>query len=308
MISSTRRQVAVAAVGVLFVAAAVTGAVIALLDDLSSVRGSLDDVSVPFALAALVLALASVVMLAARWGAALGALGAPSPRGDVARWFMTGQVGKYVPGGVWHVVGQGELARRAGVERRVAYSSVLLGTAALLGGATVVVLTGMVVGADVSVPWWVLVVGLLAASIAVLPPVRRRLVSQIADGTGEQGLDVVRVARLAIGSVPVWLVIGASTWCVAESLGASVDARTIVVGTVASWLVGIVTIPAPGGIGAREAVLVAVLDGPLGTATATLVAVVARLVFVVADLVCFAAARRVLSVAARRAASSTASD
>lgn len=307
MTTAGRRRVAAATLGALFVAAAIVGAVYALLRDLSSVRESLRGISVPFVVAAVALAIVSVVMLAERWRAAMAVLGTCPPKADVRRWFMTGQIGKYVPGGVWHVVGQGELARRSGVERRVAYSSVLLGTAALLGGATMIVVAGRLIGADVSVPWWVTAIGSLAVLAALLPPVRRQLVARLDDGSGTTRLTIGGLAALAAGSIPVWLVIGASTWCVARALGASVDARTMVVGAVASWLVGIATIPAPGGIGAREAVLVALLDGSMGTATATLVALVARLVFVAADLVCFAAARRGVSGAARRAASSTAS-
>lgn len=307
MTSSARRRIAAAVVGTLFVVAAVTGAVYALLRDLSTVRSSLRSISVPYALAAAALAVASVAMLAERWRATLTALGANASRAEVRRWFMAGQIGKYVPGGVWHVVGQGELARRSGIDRRVAYSSVLLSTAALLGGATVIVIGGRAIGADVSVPWWVIAVGLLAGAVALVPPVRSRLVARLDDGSAGTRLTAARLAALTVGSVPVWLVIGVSTWCVAEALGAPVDARTVVVGAVASWLVGIATIPAPGGIGAREAVLVALLDGTLGTATATLVALVSRLVFVAADVACFVVARRGVSVAARRAASSTAS-
>lgn len=303
---SARRRYAAATVGVLFVVAAVAGAVYALLRDLSVVRSSLRSISVPYAVAALALAVVSVAMLAERWRAALDLLGARRPMSDVGRWFMTGQVGKYVPGGVWHVVGQGELARRAGIERRIAYGSVLLSTAALLGGATLVVLGGRLIGADVTVPWWVVAMGLLAVLVALVPPVRTRLAGRFGERSGQ--LAARPLAAITLGSIPVWLVIGVSTWCVAEALGASVDARTMVVGAVASWLVGIATIPAPGGIGAREAVLVALLDGSLGTATATLVALSARLVFVTADVVCFVAARRGVSGAARRAASSTASD
>jgi uncharacterized membrane protein YbhN (UPF0104 family) len=305
--ASPRRRIAVAAVGSLFVVVAVAGAVYALLRDLSAVRGSLRSISVPYALAAVALAVVSVAMLAERWRATLITLGTHASRSDVRRWFMAGQIGKYVPGGVWHVVGQGELARRAGVDRRVAYSSVLLSTAALLGGATLMVIGGRVIGAGVAVPWWVIAVGLLAVVMALVPPVRNRLVARLDDSSAGARLTPGRLAALTAGSIPVWLVIGASTWCVAAALDARVDARTLVVGAVASWLVGIATIPAPGGIGAREAVLVALLDGALGTATATLVALVSRLVFVVADVGCFVVARRGVSVAARRAASSTAS-
>jgi uncharacterized membrane protein YbhN (UPF0104 family) len=64
--------------------------------------------------------------------------------------------------------------------------------------------------------------------------------------------------------------------------------------SIASWLVGIVTLPAPGGIGVREAVFAAGLTGGTGgvsSAAAALVALMARLVFVVADVILFLVAR-----------------
>jgi hypothetical protein len=49
----------------------------------------------------------------------------------VIAWYYSGEIGKYVPGGVWPVVGRGELARRGGVPAGRAYSGVVLSLAAL---------------------------------------------------------------------------------------------------------------------------------------------------------------------------------
>ena len=46
-------------------------------------------------------------------------------------WYFVGEIGKYVPGGIWPVVGRAELARRGGHPRSGAYASVALSLGAL---------------------------------------------------------------------------------------------------------------------------------------------------------------------------------
>jgi uncharacterized membrane protein YbhN (UPF0104 family) len=61
-----------------------------------------------------------------------------------------------------------------------------------------------------------------------------------------------------------------------------------------AWIVGFVAIYAPGGIGVREAVLVALLRGRLGSADALVLAVTSRLVLAVVDVVAAAAGAVIL--------------
>src|SRR5690606_7667192 len=60
------------------------------------------------------------------WRAALRTLGARLGVLSSLRGYFVGQLGKYVPGGVWVIMGRGEWARAEGVGGPVAYSSVLL--------------------------------------------------------------------------------------------------------------------------------------------------------------------------------------
>ncbi len=52
----------------------------------------------------------------------------------------------------------------------------------------------------------------------------------------------------------------------------------------AAWVVGLIAIYAPGGLGVREAMLVAILRSRIGSADAVLVAVASRAVFTLVDL------------------------
>lgn len=283
----TRRRLSVA-LAVVIVAAAAAGLARTLSRHWPEVQRAVRDANWGLLVASLLVAALAVACIAQRWHATLHALGATVPLGDATRWFMTGQMGKYAPGGVWHLVGQGELATRGGVPRRAAYASVILSTVVLVSAAAVVVAGGAVLpGTDT--PWWAVGFGAGITAVILEPHLRRLLLAKA--GVDDSGLGVRRLLGLVTGSLPAWFLVGLATWLVARAFSPSVSLGTIVVAGVASWLVGIVTLPAPGGIGVREAVLTAALRDDLGSGTAALVALTARMVFLAADVGWFVAAR-----------------
>ncbi len=290
--SAAKRNLSIAAAALILVAA-VYGLVHAFTSNWDEVRDALQHANWWLLALAIVVAVLAVALIGDRWHATLEALGAPSHRGRSLRWFFTGQIGKYAPGGVWHVVGQGELARRGGIPRRTAYASVMICTVVLVGAAALTVAVGAAIPRQAATPWWA--VGLGAGIVAALfePHVRRRILR--AAGISDPGaLPTATLARLVVGSVPAWLAIGVASALVSKALRQEVPFARVVLSSIASWLVGIVTLPAPGGIGVREAVFAAGLKGGTGgisSAAAALVALMARLVFVVADVVLFFVAR-----------------
>ena len=75
-------------------------------------------------LVAVVLAGLAMTSIGVVWGRVLHQLGVAVKATRVVSWYFVGELGKYLPGGVWPVVGRGELARRGGGT----------GAAALCGG------------------------------------------------------------------------------------------------------------------------------------------------------------------------------
>ncbi len=289
---AAKRNLSIAAAAIILVAA-VYGLVRAFTSNWDEVRDALRNANWWLLALSILVAIISVAMIGDRWHATLEALGSPSRRGRSLRWFFTGQIGKYAPGGVWHVVGQGELARRGGIPRRTAYASVMICTVILVGAAALTVAVGAAIPRQADTPWWA--VGLGAGIVAALfvPQLRRRLL-RVAGVTDTSALPAATLARLILGSVPAWVAIGVASALVSEALRQDVAFGRVVLASIASWLVGIVTLPAPGGIGVREAVFAAGLTGGTGAisaAAAALVALMARLVFVVADVVLFFVAR-----------------
>src|SRR3954462_1069432 len=89
-----------------------------------------------------VLAFCGMSAVAVAWRWVVNVLGGRVSLREVFRWYFPGELGKYVPGGIWPVVGRAELAVRGGVRRSIAYASVALslGAAYLAAIAVVVVM------------------------------------------------------------------------------------------------------------------------------------------------------------------------
>jgi uncharacterized membrane protein YbhN (UPF0104 family) len=224
------------------------------------------------------------------WRAIIAALGEHHSLGNTLRWYFPGQLGKYVPGGIWPVVGRGELAVKGGVSRTVAYASVALSLAltylAAALTALVFLVASVVLGDDAGGALWVLLV--LPLGLACLhPAVLTRLVA-----TAERVLsrevavevpDYRTTLRLVLVHVPAWVLIGLATWLVALAFTPDPPVAQVLFAGVLSWIVGFVVVPVPGGIGVREAAFAAAAVS-LSDDVAATVAIVSRLCFITADL------------------------
>lgn len=250
---------------------------------------ALQDAQPWWLLAAFALGAAAMLGIALVWHRALEiTAGAPGLR-ESLRWYFVGELGKYVPGGVWAVVGRAEMAARAGRSRSHAYGSVLLALAAtyLCGiGLTV----GLLIGdaPDLLGPLQVMgLVGLLVAgALALHPRVLRRVLSLASRGAMDSAEVVIPSWRGALGLVvanlPSWLCMGLATWCVARGLGLTPPILEIMLATSLSWVLGFLVVPAPGGLGVREAAFV-LASVSLSGGSAAAIAVVARGVFILVD-------------------------
>lgn len=265
-----------------------------LVDDRAAVADALSgphSATPALLLAALATGLVAMTGIGLAWHSLLRGSGAHLSRRRALRSYFVGQLGKYVPGGAWAVIGRGEWARREGVPGPAAYNSVVLSmvsayTAAAFVVAASVPASGLSDG-DAG-PYWLVVllvpVGLLAmhprAVEAVLVVLRRVTGRPLVLAAPPWRTTVL----LAVRQVPSWLAIGAVNVLVAVGLGFSPDVLDVISATAVSWIVGFLAIGVPGGIGVREVVFVAVAAS-LSAGPAAAVALIARLVFVAVDLI-----------------------
>ncbi len=217
---------------------------------------------------AFALAVAGTAAAAAIWLAILEALGART------RWrwitlFFQSQLGKYIPGSVWQYAGRASAAHAHGVPvKPVGVSLPVEFTASgLAAGSMAAFFLGWWGGACVG-----------AGALLVLACARR----------AGSGRPVVRAAvRATLLYLPVWLVFGASFWLVAHGLVqvSPADLGFYTGAFAVAWLAGLLAVYAPGGLGVREAVLVALLSSRIGAADALVVAAGSRLSMLLADVV-----------------------
>jgi uncharacterized membrane protein YbhN (UPF0104 family) len=260
----------------------------AIVSEWSVVRSSVVHAQPAWLVAGFACAAFAMVSVALPWRAALALVGATVDRTATMASYFVGEVGKYVPGGIWPVVGRAELVRRGGVSRAPSYASVALSLGALyLAGMLVVALLVPVrfVGDRGAGALWVLV--LLPVGVLALHPRPLGWALAVAERAAGRTLSV-RVPPwfaslgLLVRYVPSWLLVGTATWCVARAFDSNVGWMAVAPAAVLSWVVGFVALPVPGGVGVREAVFVA-LVGTLPGGVAATVAVTARLCFVLVD-------------------------
>jgi uncharacterized membrane protein YbhN (UPF0104 family) len=240
------------------------------------------------------------------WRALLADLGSPLPLPAAIRVMFIGQLGKYVPGAVWAVAAQVELARDYQVPRRRS------ATASLVGMATTLVVG--LVAAGVMLPltstsavrhyWWVLAITPLA--VACLYPKFIKFGLDLVLKTVhrpplEKSISVRGMARALAWTALGWLFYGAHAWLlISEFAGHGGHVLALSLGAYAlAWSVGFLIIFVPGGIGAREVALIAVLAPVMSSASALVVALASRVVMTIGDLV-WAGAGLVIGRAQRR--------
>lgn len=270
------------------------------------VRAALADLGPLPVLGALVAALLAIVAAMRVWRALLAALGSPLPSRVAARIVFVGQLGKYLPGSIWPVVAQMELASAHQVpRRRSATASVLALLVSLLGGLlTALVTLPFVAGLAGPYRWALVAVPVLLVCLhpRVLNPVLDRLLRLVRRPPLEHPLTGRAVATALAWSFASWLLYGTQLWLLTMPLG-GVDGRVAVLavgGFAFAWSIGFLVIPAPAGAGIREIVLVAVLSTVLTVGAATAVALVSRALLTIGDLL----AAGIAAWSGRRAAGS----
>lgn len=255
----------------------------------SDVRDDLTDANPAWLLASVPLATAAMVWIAVSWSNVMRVLGATPSRQRTVAWFFAGEIGKYVPGGVWAVLGRGEFARRGGIAADKAYPSVALSLAThyMAGLALATVLLPLDVANQAESPaalalLVLLPVGLVALHPKVLEPAR----NQVVRFTGKGGDIAIPPWRSTLGLVaryvPGWLLIWAATWCVARALMPAPSLLRVGIATMLAWTAGLVAVPVPAGAGVREVVFVAASGMAAGPAAT--VAIGSRLIFSMVDI------------------------
>lgn len=292
-----------------FVVVALAGAVYAIASDWGPIVAALHRLPVGNALLAVAVNVVYLGCTWASWRAVLTDLGSRLPVRASFEVFFLSQIGKYVPGGVWHMVAVSELGLDRQVPRRRSLSAIAVATVVAIATALVAAVPLLVLsGRSIAAHGW-LWLSLPVALAFLAPAVLNRLLALAMRLLRREPLEhpmTTRGTAAAAGwALLGWCVVGFQVWLVGLGLGLGRSSLVQVIGAYAiAWVAGFVVVVAPAGLGPRELVLGVLLAGALPAGSAVVLVIVTRLVQTVVDVAMAAAGyvlgRRAPAPATRR--------
>lgn len=222
----------------------------------------------------------------------LQAMGATIRLRDAFALNFLSNLGKYLPGGVWPIMGRYALASRFGVSAEHAVMSTVFENLLSVVAATIVVVVsvGPLATEAMDVPPSILVLLVIGILVCLHPAVFGRL-SRLAlrllkSEVREVSLPVTAILRVVIHYALTWCLGGIAFAVFVGSITSTEPASiSLYIGAFAAASVGgLLVLFAPGGIGVREAILAGVLAPSYSLAVAVAVGVAARLWSTVIEL------------------------
>ena len=243
-------------------------------------------------LLALLVRFVQMLLNATIWWRALALAGAAIPYRLGLSLYLRTQIARYLPGGVWDVVGRFVLGQEAGVNKRSMAASIGLEMGLQILSGSVFLLLALALGQDLDSQryLWMGAFVAVATLIVLSPPIFTFLVNG--------GLKLLRkpplTMRLTYHSLVLLFLarllshamvgLGFYLFTMGLTLTPLSHAPILISSYVGSWLVGYLAVLAPMGIGVREGALVLLLGGKLPFAVITASAVGYRVLIAIRDL------------------------
>jgi uncharacterized membrane protein YbhN (UPF0104 family) len=273
-----------------FIAAVLAGAGYYVAEEWHDIHRSLDQIGIWASLASLAFVLCALLATMWVWRTLLAGLGSPLSFRVASRVLFIGQLGKYLPGSVWPVLAQMELATEHNVPRvRTAAASVINMGVTVLAGLLAALVTLPFTG-GLTQYWWAFLVAVPLVA-CLYPPVLNwllRIAFKILRRPPlEQELSAKSILTAIGWSLVCWVFFGLQIWVLMVKTGAHpLSALPLALGTYAfAFTVGFIMILAPAGAGFRDVLIVLILAPTVGTGPATAIALVSRLVTALGDVI-----------------------
>ncbi|HEY8307758.1 MAG TPA: lysylphosphatidylglycerol synthase transmembrane domain-containing protein [Lapillicoccus sp.] len=290
-----RRSRTVAIVRVVVAVAVVVALVWGVARNWTEISQDLQRVSIGALLLSFVPAALGTWLTMVGWRVILADLGSPlhlAPAGGV---FFVGQLGKYLPGSVWTVLVQADMASHLHVPRR---------RTGVTGLVTIglSVLTGLLVGLPAlplllqrsagSSGWLLLAVPLLV--VLVWPALLNRLIAWGLRVLRREPLEETLSTRAILTTVGLyalaWVLFGVHILVLALAVGGGTGVTLAsLTGYALAGSLGMLTVILPAGLGARDGILAIVLASAMPLSAGTAVALVSRFVVTLVDVLAAAA-------------------
>ncbi len=232
---------------------------------------------------------AGCMMLA--WRRLLADLGSKLSVPVAARVTFMAQLGKYVPGAIWSFAAHVELGHDYDVPRRRGAASVIIALAVAIATGLLIAAAILPLASPAAARRYLIFLAVVPViAVCLAPPILHRLLSFVLKLIKQEPLDQPiswRGLAAVLGwTVAGWLLLGLQVWLVLADI-AKDGVRSVLISVGAYALacsLALLLVVFPGGIGAREVILVAALAPVLPHGAALAVALVARVVTTVSDL------------------------
>ena len=215
--------IAIGVAGIAFVARRI-------VRDRSEIADALSSADLAWLVVGGIAGLFAMGLIGVNWLLILRHAGATAPWRRGMSWFFVGQLGKYVPGGIWPIVGQAELAHRGNTPRRAAYSSTALSmVATFLGAATVAAISGLISPSDGRLLPVAIAMGLVLAFGVLVIPAARSMLDRLAERVTRKQLRLPAPSwftLLVVRHLPVWVSFAGMNIFAVAALGSDLDAST----------------------------------------------------------------------------------
>lgn len=230
------------------------------------------------------------------WRALLAGLGSRLRLRDAQRVFLMGQLGKYIPGGVWTVIAQATMAKELHVPRArsgtAGLMAILLAVIAssILGAACLGIAGHQILGKY----WWTLL--LVVPLLAALHPGVLVWVGAIAGRITKRSVPLERIPERTLLTAAGWLFVGqvcngVAFYLLVDSISVAHTNPLLPIGLFAlAAAIGVVIVFLPAGVGAREVILAFGLSTITDAGSAALIVLMSRVVLTLADVVLAGAA------------------
>lgn len=220
------------------------------------------------------------------WRRILAGWGQHLSYGRAIRVWLVANLGRYIPGKVWSVAGLMALAQRAGVEPWAAGASAFAIQAVAIGTAVALVAAATPRAAS---PLRLGAAGLVAAgTIALLtwPRAVQTVARLIGSADKVRPLPLISVVESAVLGFVSWVIHGTAFWLLARGLGlgGGLSLPTAAGVFALGYILGLLALFAPGGVGVREVVLISQLTPALGAGGAVALSIASRLVLTLTEV------------------------
>lgn len=194
------------------------------------------------------------------------------------RIWCVSNLGRYLPGKIWSAAGLAVLAQREGVTGWVAAGAAIAMQVLALGTGVAVVAA---VAPGAATPTSLTVAGVCAVGAVVALTSKRAMavLSGLTKGKiALEPLPLPSVTAGALAALGAWVLYGVAFWMLAAGLGLDpMPSLPLSVGVFASgYIVGLIAVFAPGGVGVREGVFLMLLEPAIGVGAAAMLAVGSR--------------------------------